>query len=324
MGKNYKLSVFRRLAIHGELLFSKIEKKLIYNDMNLKKNKFPPVFIIGAPRTGSTILYQILTKTSNVLYIDNLSAFFYKNLLSGLYLSNLFFKDKSHSCFRSYHGNTFDCGLHAPSECGDFWYRWLPKEKHYVEPKDISQKNIIQMRRIIYSAIMRWKKPFLFKNLNAGQRLKLLKIVYPDAKFIFIRRNPLFTSQSIYLARNKEMKLKNEWWSIKPKNYKELMKLDTFEMIVGQIFYLEKQIINDRKLFSEKTFYDIDYKNICESPAETVNKLIKFIFNDDLRFNNNIDFSKILKYEEKRKISVKQFDILQRIVSTYNWESYEI
>jgi hypothetical protein len=42
--------------------------------------KHQPVFIIGAPRTGSTILYQTLTNLYDVLYIDNLVCRFSKNL----------------------------------------------------------------------------------------------------------------------------------------------------------------------------------------------------------------------------------------------------
>ena len=44
-----------------------------------------PVFIIGAPRTGSTILYQGLTNYIDVLYIDNLTSRLYKNFFFGIW-----------------------------------------------------------------------------------------------------------------------------------------------------------------------------------------------------------------------------------------------
>ena len=44
------------------------------------KPKYQPIFIIGAPRTGSTILYQTITNQLDVLYIDNMICALNKNL----------------------------------------------------------------------------------------------------------------------------------------------------------------------------------------------------------------------------------------------------
>ena len=52
-------------------LFSKIFLAKNYNKNIKLSDDLAPIFIIGAPRTGSTILYQGLTNQADVLYIDN-------------------------------------------------------------------------------------------------------------------------------------------------------------------------------------------------------------------------------------------------------------
>ena len=59
------------------------------------------VFIIGAPRTGSTILYQVITSLIDVSYIDNLANLARYNPYFGLRLSHLFFRNHSHQSFTS-------------------------------------------------------------------------------------------------------------------------------------------------------------------------------------------------------------------------------
>ena len=239
--------------------------------------KHQPVFIIGAPRTGSTILYQTLTNQLDVLYIDNLVCKFHKNLFFGFWLSNKLFKQKAHNCFKSNHGDTSSCGLHAPSECGGFWYRWLPKHKHFIDYDDITDEMVEQIREEITAVINYFDKPLVFKNLNAGQRLRLLQRCFPEAKFIFVKRDPLFTAQSILQSKRKIEIKDDTFWSVMPKNVKELEKLNSYEQIVKQIYYLEKQIIEDSKLFDQKSILTINYKDLGEAFEDVLFECQKFI-----------------------------------------------
>lgn len=219
--------------------------------------KHQPIFIIGAPRTGSTILYQSITNQYDVLYIDNLVCAFNKNLYAGFFLSNLLFKNKSHDRFESRHGTTD--GLHSPSECGAFWYRWLPTDKHFIDYSDFDESIVNAIRSEITAVTNKYNKPLIFKNLNAGQRLRLLHRCFPDAKFIFCKRDPFYTAQSILLAKRRTGISDNEFWSVMPRNVENLKPLSWPEQIVAQIYYLEKQIIEDLSLFPEKNKLDIEY-----------------------------------------------------------------
>ncbi len=98
---NYKRALLSRIhrlfkpTIYYSWEKNKIEK---YGNQPLKH---PPIFIIGAPRTGSTILYQTLTNKLDILYIDNLVDKFHRNLFFGFWLSSKLYKHKPHNCFTS-------------------------------------------------------------------------------------------------------------------------------------------------------------------------------------------------------------------------------
>ena len=226
---------------------------------------FSPVFIIGAPRTGSTILYQALTNSYQLAYIDNTACTWHRNLRFGLWLSQKKHGDKPHNNFKAEHGNTRKFGGHAPSECGQFWYRWLPKDRHFVDHHEVSPEMVAEIRTEVLGASAYLKRPLLFKNLNAGQRLRLIHKAFPDAKIIFIRRDPRFVVRSILKAREKTGVKPGDWWSIMPPNVKDLLSLPEYEMSVAQVYYVEKQIQQDLALFPDNQVWQLHNQELSES-----------------------------------------------------------
>jgi len=280
--------------------------------------KHQPVFIIGAPRTGSTILYEVITNQLDVLYIDNLICKFFRNLFFGFWLSDKIFKQKAHNCFKSEFGNTEKYGLDAPSECGAFWYRWLPKDRHFIDYNDINDKIIKEIRTEITAVINYFNKPIVFKNLNAGQRMRLLKKCFPNAKFIFVKREQIFTAQSILKAKRKLGIKDNEWWSIMPPNVEELKKLNGYEQVVKQIFYLEKQIMEDKDWFPPQNFIIVHYEEMCENLEKTLDLCKTFI---GAKSRKNFLKPKIAS-SNKLVLPQKEIEILMREINKLDWENY--
>ncbi|WP_417334504.1 sulfotransferase [Halarcobacter sp.] len=298
--------------------FLKIINKGLINKLSKDNIKHQPVFIIGAPRTGSTILYQAITNELNVTYIDNLSCKFNKVLFLGQLISNIIFRRKSHNCFKSDHGKTKQCNLHAPSECGGFWYNWLPKNKHFIDFNEIDKFSLEEMKLEITAISNFFSKPLIFKNLNAGQRMRMIKEIFPKAKFILIKRDPLFTAQSILKAKRKSGKPDDEFWSVMPKNIKELEKFNTYEQIIKQIYYLEKQIIEDSKLFDKENFLTIDY---CEFGNSFQNVMIRCKQFIDVDKRDNYEVADI-KLSEKLSLEENELILFKEEIDKLDWENY--
>jgi len=162
----------------------------------------------------------------------------------------------------SIHGGTV--GAHSPSECGGFWYRWLPKERHFVDFDEISKESMEQIRQEITAVSNYFDKPMVFKNLNAGQRMRLISQIFPNAKFIFITREPFYTAQSILNAKRDAGVPDSEFWSIMPPNVTELKALDWPEQITKQIYNLERQIVKDSILFPQGNMVKVSYSSLSE------------------------------------------------------------
>ena len=278
--------------------------------------KHQPVFIIGAPRTGSTILYQTITNQLDVLYVDNLVCKFYSNFFFGFWLSNKLFKQRAHNCFKSKHGSTK--GLHAPSECGAFWYRWLPKDRHFIDYNDITDKMVKEIKREIATIINYYNKPIVFKNLNTGQRMRLIQRCFPNAKFIFIKRDPLFTAQSILKAKRQIGLAANEFWSVMPPNVAKLKRYNSSEQVIKQIFYIEKQIVVDAALFPQKNMLIMNYNNLKDQ--DPFNQCQSFC---GAKNKNNYSVSNIC-LSEKLTLPATEICQLKSEICKLDWDNYVV
>lgn len=228
-------------------------------------------------------------------------------------MSNRRFKLTPHNNFDAEHGNTYKFGAHAPSECGQFWYRWLPKDKHFIDMGEIPRSTISRLKSEFSKFNKLFKEPILFKNLNMGQRLRFIKEFAPDSKIIFIQRDPRFTISSILKARRKVGIPDNVIWSVKPKNFKALEKLSEIEMCAAQVYYLEKQIKEDLALFDKSNVKSIHYNDLSR---DLVEELANWLC---LEPKNNVVFP---KFRKDRLDLLKQKDLikLQSTVDNYNFD----
>lgn len=221
-----------------------------------------PVFIIGAPRTGSTVLYQALTNAYDFSYIDNLTCRWHRNLLFGAWVSQRRFGNVPHDNFLADHGATDRYGMHAPSECGEFWYRWLPRDRHYVSDADLSPQMVEEIRAALSCVSQLTGRPVLIKNLNAGQRLALLAESFPDAKIIFLQRDPRFVLTSILEARRALHIPDHQMWSVRPPSFDTLLHFPVDRMCLEQICAVEAQIEQDLERFPAKNVRRILYHDL--------------------------------------------------------------
>jgi len=284
-----------------------------------RQPEFPIVFIIGAPRSGSTILYQLITNFFDVSYINNLIHLSRENLFFGFWFSNLLYKNKKHNNFQSNYGNTNKFGLNAPSEGGPIWYKWFSKEEIYFEKDSLSDKKVKQIRKHFYAIINKQQKPLIIKNLMFCQRLQVLKQIFPEAKIIIIKRDPLYLAQSLYIGRTKTNKNQlNEWWSIKPKNYYSLKNLNVFSQIAGQVYYIEKQISDDIKLFPQENIFKINYEDLNQLTEKDLLN-ISYFLEIGKPLSKLSDFLESITKDNKIQLDNNTFNKLQEEIDKYNW-----
>ncbi|UCH93072.1 MAG: sulfotransferase [Candidatus Aminicenantes bacterium] len=178
-----------------------------------------------------------------------------------------------------------------------------------------------EIRKTLFAVINRYNKPLLIKNLNAGQRMGLIHQVAPNARFIFIKRDPLYTAQSIWLSKQQIGLTPDQWWSIMPRNYDDLVKLEAHQQVVRQIFFLEKQVLEDRRYFPAENFVIVHYEELCRRPRETIATLQRFI-GPGVKSRKSAGIPD-LNFQETQKMNDRDFLLLKKEVSQWDWENYQ-
>lgn len=160
-----------------------IEKKYFQK----AQHSYPPIFILGLPRSGTTLLYQLIVTKFKTCYFSNIASVFYSFPVSISYISKPFQKFESTKRFESNYGVTK--GLFAPSEAGGIYRYW---NNHQPDGKSDFFQNTISNISKEYNC------PFVWKNLNLSLQITYLQKIFPNALFIKIDRNLEFVIQSIY------------------------------------------------------------------------------------------------------------------------------
>ncbi|WP_430811369.1 MULTISPECIES: sulfotransferase [unclassified Carboxylicivirga] len=311
--KEIKYWLIRRLLKYSAPLLHQLEQPSI-KKYGSQACAHQPVFIIGPPRTGSTILYQTLTQKLDVLYVDNLVNMSRGATWFGFWLSRRLFCNKGHNSSSSEHGRTQ--GLHAPNE-GLFWYKWLPKGHDFIDFGEIKPTAINQLRQLINALMNRYKTPIVFKNLTFSVRLRLIKELYPKARIIYIKREPLYVAQSIIRSKEKDGLALQEVWSVKPREVEQLKKCsNNIQQAVRQVYYIEKQIEQDLKLFDKEQCMIINYEHLN---VDALIHEVQAFTGCKLRPNQEVIQ---LKVSNRQQIDDAQFDALKQEIEQLDWKSY--
>lgn len=271
---------------------------------NKDKDKFPPIFIIGAPRAGATLVNQIIASAFKIAYIDNISAKFWDAPSLGLMLSNEIapFESRTIKKYTSSFGVTEE--QIGPHEFGYFWQKWFQfHEFHELTTKEL---NLIEKQKFadqVYAMAKSVNLPLVFKNtMLLTLQIDYLFDVFPDALFIFCYREPLYNAQSLLQSRIKYFGNMDEWFSVKPLNYFSIKEKSNTEQVVQQIhscYYKIEKLKEKMDKNNYNRYISIKYMNVCHNTNSIIKKVSK-LFKE-----NNLNV-------EEKKFRLKSFSATNR------------
>ena len=241
-----------------------------------KKLKFPPIFIVGAPRSGSTLTIQLIVQALEMSYMTNRHAKYF-----GMpFVVEKFFNPTNNIyniSFTSNHGRTK--GSHSPSEAGNWWYRFFRKNPSYITLADANENDMKKFRRSVSLMINAAQKPLIFKNMYETVRIQPIKKYIPESLFIFLERSEIDNGHSLLETRYKVHNDYNAWWSVEVPDCNDLKSCHPGKQVIEQIRGLNSIVHEDlvKMGVNQEEVFNILYEDLCENPEKVIANLQKFL-----------------------------------------------
>ncbi len=241
-----------------------------------------PIFVIGAPRSGTTFLYDIISAHPDVFFFtsydlaDLIPTSQHKSIISNwkklkFEIGKVPKNEENFFASMSYR-KSLGKSLRKPVaiEGEYFWREFFGTT--YVE--DISDQTKYKLLDRLEKFLSKNQKPrFLNKAPQNCMRLFALQKCFPDAKFIHIYRNPLSVIASS-IKRDDDEGVFEPGISIS--NITEILHKPQIERWAW--FY--KEIMNYVFKFSQKqsidNFLSIKYEELLIAPTKMVTKILNF------------------------------------------------
>ena len=235
--------------------------------------RLPVTFIIGTPRSGTTLLMQLAVSSYELGYPSNLMARFFKVPAVGAWIQRIVVG--KNRVARSAYESTFGVTSfpEEPHEFGYFWTSFFrPGTTHWFEPEElekVKKENLLQKLSAIETILDR---PLIFKSLNLDFIVEYLGNILPKPFFVYVKRDLYFSAESIYIARIRRYGSADVWWSLRPKQYPLLKKMDPFHQVAGQVWAIKTELERQLSTVPEAQKLELDYKAVCENPARELGK----------------------------------------------------
>jgi hypothetical protein len=259
---------------------------------NFSENRAPLGFIVGAPRSGTTLLSQWLANLGCFSYPTNTLARFAYAPYFGALIQQMLFERRfdpleelngSNEKEFNYTSNLGkSSGFLALNEFQHFFRiyinNYFPK---YIPDEDFKKINFQELLQGLASIESVFEKPFITKAMMLQFNLFETSQKIPHSIFFYIKRDPVYVMQSIYESRKKYFKDPSKWWSVMPKEYDILKEKSLYEQIAGQVYYTEQAIEKDLLKIPEKRKITIQYEDFCNDPDQFISVILdKYNLND--------------------------------------------
>ena len=209
-----------------------------------------PLFIVGAPRSGTSVLYEKLARHPDLAWISNVTK-----KTAGSWLAT-----RALALFRD---------DHHPTEAKRVWRRL--SETSSPLAVDVPPPARRYVRRAVANSLRLFDKSrFLSKDPGNSFRMPLLDAVFPDAQFLHIVRDGRAVAFSA--LKNRERR-DGEFWGIHVPDRPDLERLPMLEAC-GLQWKLTLEAVErcGEKLPSER-YMEVRYEDFCERPESTLQEI---------------------------------------------------
>lgn len=224
------------------------------------ENRFPPLFIVGAPRSGTTLPYQYLMNRFRFAYFPNLSKWYPRSCVTAAAVARLL--GQPATTYTSRFG--IMKGATAPSDGWDVFHRWFPRYDYSVP---IDEAHLHELRTIVRLVERLYGAPLLNKNNSHSVRIRPLSQLFPRALFVHVDRDWPSTVDSLLRGRRTHDVPPDAWWGAPPPQDWDRSFENETERVVAQVRGLRESIRAELDALPDRRWTEIRYESFCARPA---------------------------------------------------------
>lgn len=254
-------------AVPLDMLLERSEEKLYASAGAPRK---PIVIVTGAPRSGTTIVSQVLSAHLPVVSFNNLTAVFPRApiVANRLLAPMLRKRDKE---YRSFYGRTR--GFGEQNDGLHLWDRWLGHDR-YALPETLDAAAVDAMRRFFAAYETAFGKPILTKNNALATGATLIARALPTAHFVFVRREPAYAAQSILHAREVIQGSRAAPYGVPDPRHRAVDGTPSpIEAVCAQLAHHEHRMREQQQELGAERFRVLEYEDFCRAPEAVVERI---------------------------------------------------
>jgi len=234
-----------------------------------------PIFIVGVPRSGTTLLYDMMACHKELAFFSQISL---RDILSDefmefVYLRRRLFEIRRWPFSRDGFEVRVTTSFEMPHEFGLFWNKWI--EKSWAQAHDVTDSACEGLRNMVGNLLTKkGKKRFLNKEPSHSIRIEYLNKIFPGAIFINIIRHGIPTVAS--MTRDSRLfNFPDGYFGLSLKNDNQ-MNFDLFERHARQWIEVNEEIQRAKNNLKKDQYYEIKYEDFTSHPKQSINDIFKF------------------------------------------------
>jgi Sulfotransferase family len=235
----------------------------------------PAIFVVGGPRSGSTLYSQVALACRRLAYTNNLIARFPRSapfVARALRIGRWPVPQQ----FDSEYGDTR--GPAGPSEGGDLWDWVFPWSDHHgLDASELTPESERRLQWLVRSLARVYEAPLLTKNLWNSVRIEAIDRALPDSLFVVMLRDPLLMAQSMLRGRSRALGDQPGLWSIRPREIVAFRDAPPAEQVAMQLVFTYRAIESARRRLGGSRFLEVSYEDFCRNPEASLTRLDAFL-----------------------------------------------
>lgn len=228
-----------------------------------------PIFVLGAPRSGTTLLYQLLVEGLDVGWLANAHLRDPSDVCR-IERAEQPRRSRSGSDWRSAHGRTNEPW--GPNEAGEFWYRFVPRQPHQLDDVHATPRRVAAIRAAVRAFMDACDAPVVFKNVFNSLRVPVLAAALPEARFVLIERDEESNARSLLSGRVARGDA-TSWWSARPAGDEAVRDASPGAQVVWQVRRMNRVARRELAALHEDRWLAVGYDELCADPAALLERV---------------------------------------------------